>query len=322
MKIFFKVFQKNEKKCKKNFTSEKSCGRIENMKSNVVKRNLISFSFVLPCLIGFACFYLLPTVRGFWYSFTDWDLFSKAKFVGLKNYVKLFQDKDFWIAMKITVEYVLLNIPLQTVLAMIIALVMNNGPKRIRALRGVYLLPWIMSNVVVGLLWFWMLDPPVGIIDALLVKMGMDKINFLTDTKTALLSVALINIWRHMGYTALLIFAGLQSVPKEIEEAAVIDGCTPIRKFFSVVLPYIRPVMIFVVVTTVIGSFQVYDTIAVTTKGGPVTATYAIYLFIYKNGFEAYKMGYSSAAAMVLFVILALVSKLQMKLMRADESDN
>lgn len=111
-------------------------------------------------------------------------------------------------------------------------------------------------------------------------------------------------------------------MPKEIEEAAVIDGCTPIRKFFSIILPYIRPVMVFVIVTTVIGSFQIYDTIAVTTKGGPVTATYAINLFIFKNGFEAYKMGYSSAAAMVLFVILVGVSALQMKLMHAGESDN
>ncbi len=292
------------------------------MNRTTIKRNAISLSFILPCLIGFACFYLLPTVRGLFYSFTDWDLFSKAKFVGLKNYINLFKDHDFWIAMKVTILYVLLNIPLQTVLAMIIALIMNNASKGVGALRGIYLTPWIMSNVVVGLLWFWMLDPPVGIIDALLVKMGLQKINFLTDTKTALPSVAMINIWRHMGYTALLIFAGLQSVPKEIEEAAVIDGCTPVRKFFSVVLPYIRPVMVFVIITTVIGSFQVYDTIAVTTKGGPVAATYAIYLFIYKNGFEAYQMGYSSAASVVLFIILAFVSGLQMKLMNGNESDN
>ena len=292
------------------------------MKVNTLKRNLVSFSFVLPCLIGFAFFYLLPTVRGFIFSFTDWDLFSPAKFVGLKNYAKLFSDKDFWIAMKVTVTYVLLNIPLQTVLAMIIALIMNKASKATGFIRGVFLTPWVMSNVVVGLLWFWMLDPPVGIIDAVLVDLGLPKINFLTDVRTALPSIAGINIWRHMGYTALLVFAGLQSVPKEIEEAAIIDGCGSFRKFFFVVLPYIRPVMLFVIVTTVIGSFQIYDTIAVTTKGGPVTATYAIYLFIYKNGFESYKMGYASAASIVLFVILAFVSFVQMKFMRANESDN
>lgn len=292
------------------------CGR-----AYPIKGMLVAMSFVLPCAVGFALFYMLPTVRGLLYSLTDWDLFTKARFVGLKNYAALFRDKDFWEAMRVTVCYVLLNIPLQTVLAMVIALIMNrsNGSE---FMRGVFLVPWIMSNVVVGLLWLWMMDPAVGVIDAAFVALGLPKINFLTDTKTALPSVALINIWRHMGYTALLVYAGLQSVPKEIEEAAVIDGCTPVRKFFSIILPYIRPVMVFVIVTTVIGSFQIYDTIAVTTKGGPVTATYAINLFIFKNGFEAYKMGYSSAAAMVLFVILALVSALQMKLMRAGESDN
>ena len=291
------------------------------VKGYEIKRSLVAFSFVVPCLLGFIFFYLYPTVRGFIYSFTDWDLFSSARFVGLKNYGSLFKDPDFWISMKVTVCYVLLNIPLQTVLALMIAIIMNRSG-RSGFLRGVFLVPWIMSNVVVGLLWFWMLDPPLGIVDALLVRMGLQKINFLADTKTALPSIAGINIWRHMGYTALLVFAGLQSVPKEIEEAAIIDGCGSFRKFFFVVLPYIRPVMLFVVVTTVIGSFQIYDTIAVTTKGGPVTATYAIYLFIYKNGFEAYKMGYASAASIVLFVILAFISFMQMKFFRANESDN
>ncbi len=294
------------------------------MKTNKynIKRNIVAFSFALPCLLGFAFFYLLPTVRGLWYSLTDWDLFTKANFIGLKNYARLFTDKDFWTAMKVTFCYVLLNIPLQTVLALIIALIMDRASKGTGFLRGVFLTPWIMSNVVVGLLWLWMMDPPVGIIDALLIKLGLPKVNWLTDTKTALLSIAIINIWRHMGYTALLVFAGLQSVPKEIEEAAVIDGCGPVRKFFSVILPYIRPVMVFVIITTVIGSFQIYDTVAVTTKGGPVAATYTIYMFIYRNGFEAYEMGYSSAASMVLFALLACISALQMKLMNGNESDN
>ncbi|HAH63032.1 MAG TPA: sugar ABC transporter permease [Treponema sp.] len=292
------------------------------MKTNkyALKRNLVAFSFVVPCLVGFAAFYMLPTIRGLWYSFTDWDLFNKARFIGVQNYTKLFRDKDFWTAMKVTVLYVLLNIPAQTLLAVLIALIMNKATRH-GFMRGILLTPWIMSNVVVGLLWLWMLDSSVGIVNVLLRRMGTDGINFLTSTKAALPSIAMINIWRHMGYTGLLVFAGLQSVPKEIEEAAVIDGAGPVRKLVSVVLPYIRPVMAFVVITTVIGSFQIYDTIAVTTKGGPVTATYVIYLFIYKNGFESYKMGYSSAAAMVLFAILVCISAVQMKIMKGSESN-
>lgn len=166
------------------------CGR-----AYPIKGMLVAMSFVLPCIAGFALFYMLPTIRGLLYSLTDWDLFSKARFVGLKNYMLLFRDKDFWEAMRVTVCYVLLNIPLQTVLAMVIALIMNraNGSE---FMRGVFLVPWIMSNVVVGLLWLWMMDPAVGVIDAAFVALGLPKINFLTDTKTALPSVALINIWR------------------------------------------------------------------------------------------------------------------------------
>ena len=143
-----------------------------------LKRNIIAFSFVVPCLLGFFLFYLMPTIRGLFYSFTNWDLFSQAKFVGFKNYLTLFCDKDFWTAMKVTVCYVLLNIPLQTVLALIIALIMNKAVGNSSLMKGIFLVPWIMSNVVVALLWFWMLDPPVGIIDAVLMKMGFDKINF------------------------------------------------------------------------------------------------------------------------------------------------
>lgn len=292
----------------------------ERINSYKTKRNIIAISFVIPCMIGFLCFYLLPTIRGLWYSFTDWDLFNKPKFIGFKNYINLFQDKDFWTALKTTVYYVLLNIPLQTVLAVFIALVMNKSTGS-NLLRSVILLPWIMSNVVVALVWFWMMDSGIGILNVLMHKIGLDGINFLTSTEAALPSIAFINIWRHMGYTGLLVFAGLQSVPKEIEEAAIIDGASPARKFFSVVIPYIRPVLAFVIITTVIGSFQIYDTIAVTTRGGPVTATYVLNIFIYKNSFESYKMGYSSAAAMILFVILVFISALQMKIMRGNESD-
>jgi multiple sugar transport system permease protein len=286
-----------------------------------LNRNLIAFSFVIPCLLGFTLFYLIPTVRGLTYSFTDWNLFNKARFIGLRNYSTLFHDRDFWTAMKVTAFYVLLNIPLQTVLAMCIAIVMDKAAGKSGLIQELLLTPWIMSNVVAALLWLWMLDSSIGIVNSLLVSIGLGNVGFLTSTKWALPSIAGINIWRHMGYTGLLVFAGLQGVPEEIEEAAVIDGAGSVRKFFSVILPYIRPVMAFVIVTTVIGSFQIYDTIAVTTKGGPVTATYVVYLFIYKNGFEAYKMGYVSAAAMVLFIILVGISMVQMKLMNADEAD-
>ena len=124
-----------------------------------------------------------------------------------------------------------------------------------------------------------------------------------------------------MGYTALIVFAGLQGIPREVEEASLIDGASPWTRFTHIIIPYLRPVLAFVIITSVIGSFQIFDTIAVTTKGGPITATYVIYLYIFKNGFEQYLMGYATAAAMVLFLILLGISFIQMKVMRASESD-
>ncbi len=285
-------------------------------------QSLIAMSFIVPSTIGFLAFYVAPTIRGFMLSFTDWDLLSKSNWIGLKNYAEIFSDGDFWNSLKVTLVYVLWNIPIQTVLSLCIALVMQRVAKSM-LMRGILLIPWILSNVVVALLWLWMLDSSIGIVNAFIAFVGGKPINFLTSTQLALPSMAGINIWRYMGYTALLVFAGLQGVPKEIEEAAVIDGASALRKFFSIIIPYIRPVLAFVIITSVIGSFQVYDTVAIITKGkgGPVAATNVLNLYIYKNGFEAYRMGYASAVSMVLFAILIGVSFIQMKFLRANEAD-
>jgi ABC-type sugar transport systems, permease components len=288
---------------------------------NTVK-SLIAASFILPSMIGFLVFYVAPTIQGFFLSFTDWDLLSKSNFIGLKNYVEIFSDKEFWNSLKVTLAYVLWNIPIQTALALCIAIIMDRVAKSM-VMRGILLIPWILSNVVVALLWLWMLDSSIGIVNGLLGLAGVKPINFITKTQLALPSMAGINIWRHMGYTALLVFAGLQGVPKELEEAAMIDGAGPSRKFFSIIIPYIRPVLAFVIITSVIGSFQIYDTVAIITKGkgGPIDSTNVLNLYIYKNGFESYRMGYASAASMILFAILLGISFIQMKFMNANKAD-
>lgn len=288
---------------------------------NAVK-SLTAASFILPSMIGFLVFYVSPTIQGFFLSFTDWDLLSKSNFIGLKNYSEIFTDKEFWNSLKVTLAYVLWNIPIQTALALCIALIMDRVATSM-VMRGILLIPWILSNVVVALLWLWMLDSSIGIVNGILGLTGVKPVNFLTTTQLALPSMAGINIWRHMGYTALLVFAGLQGVPKELEEAAMIDGAGPSRKFFSIIVPYIRPVLAFVIITSVIGSFQVYDTVAIITKGkgGPIASTNVLNLYIYKNGFESYRMGYASAISMILFAILLGVSFIQMKFMKANEAD-
>jgi multiple sugar transport system permease protein len=281
---------------------------------------LVALGFILPSLVGFSVFFAWPLFRGLCLSFTDWDLLGKAHFIGLENFKSLLSDGEFWNSLWVTLQYVLWNIPVQTVLAMGIALVM----KRIKSsslLRGALIVPWFLPNVVVALLALVVLDPAIGIVNEGLKALGFRSMGFLTTTQLAMPSIAGINTWKFMGYTALIIFAGLQSIPTEVEEAAYIDGATGWTAFRKITLPLLRPVLAFVIVTSVIGSFQVYDTVAIATRGGPVNSTWVVNFFIFKNAFEGYRMGYATAASMFLFVLLVGVGFLQIRLMRADESE-
>ena len=284
------------------------------------RETAIALLFILPSLIGFVVFYAIPAVRGVFISFTNWDLLTAAKPVGLANYAKLLQDPNFWNSLKVTVYYVLLNIPIQTVLAMVIAVMMSRLTKSV-IIRAMIILPWLMPGVVVGLLWLWLLDPTIGIVNVALRTIGVGTIPFLNLPKYAMPSIAMINIWQYVGYTALLLFAGLQSIPGSVYEAASIDGASETQMFWKVTVPLLRPVLVFVLVTSIIGSFQIFDTIAITTKGGPVNATKVLNWYIYEQAFNRFNMGYAAAISMVLFLILVFISLMQMRLMRAGESD-
>lgn len=283
-------------------------------------QTLLAYLFILPSLIGFILFYAVPAVRGVWISFTDWDLLQPAQFVGLANYQALVADPAFWKSLWTTVYYVLLNIPLQTVLAAILAVMMDRLTRSM-LVRGVIILPWLLPPVVVALLWLWMLDPTLGIVNQFLALFGIPRQPFLGSPTQAMPSIAMINIWAYTGYTALLIFAGLQTIPKSVYEAAALDGATEMRMFWSITVPLLRPVLVFVLVTSIIGSFQIFDTIAMTTKGGPVDATRVITWYIYEMAFNRFQMGYATTISIALFAILLVVTVLQMRILRADTSD-
>ncbi len=276
--------------------------------------------FILPSLIGFTLFYAIPAVRGVFISFTDWDLLTPAKSVGLANYQRLLTDTDFWKAMWVTLTYVVINIFVQTVLAVLIAVLMDRLTKSI-VVRGVLILPYLLSNVVVALLWLWMLDPTLGVVNSFLQTIGFERHPFFGAPSQAIATIAGVNVWRHMGYTALLVFAGLQTIPKDVYEAGAIDGATEWHMFWHITLPLLRPVLVFVLVTTIIGSFQVFDTIAITTQGGPAQATRVIMWYIFEFAFQRFNMGYATAISIALFFILILVTIVQMRVLRANESD-
>ena len=281
---------------------------------------ITGYLFILPCMIGFAIFYLYPTLRGFYISTTNWNLLRPADNVGLENYQTMINDPAFWSSLKTTILYVLYNIPFQTVLGLFLAVAMDRLAKSM-FVRGALILPYLLSNVIAAMIWVWMLDPLLGMVNAFLGIFGIPHISFLGTTENALGSVALINIWRHMGLTALLFYAGLQGIPKSVYEAATIDGSSEWTTFWKITLPLLRPVTVFVLVTSIVGSFQIFDTVAVATQGGPVDATRVLVYYIYSNAFTFFKMGYATALSMTLFAILIFFSIVQLRLFRADQSD-
>lgn len=284
------------------------------------KETLTGLLFVAPALVGFLVFYLLPTLRAIQISLTDWNLMRAPKFVGLANYAKLLGDENFWHSAWVTLAYVLYNIPVQTVLGLLLA-VLSDRLARAVSLRAVIIAPYLISNVVAALVWLMMLDPILGLVNGFLEIVGIGRQGFLASPDQAMVSVAAISTWRHTGLTALLFYAGLQAIPRHLYEAARLEGAGEWTMFRRITLPLLRPVLAFVLVTSLIGSFQVFDVIAVATAGGPSNSTRVILWYIYENAFKFNKMGYASAISVVLFVTLILVTLLQMRLLKADQSD-
>lgn len=275
---------------------------------------------VLPALIGFLLFYALPTLRAVEISFTDWNLLRQPQFVGWDNYVRLWEDDKFWNGMKLSGYYVLLNIPLQTALGLFLAVAMDRLTRSL-FVKSVVLLPYLMSNVLVAMVWLWMLDPILGLVNHYIAAIGLERMPFFGGVDQAMLTVAGVNIWRHMGLVAMLFLAGMQNIPRHLYEAAALEGASEWQMFRRITLPLLRPVMVFVLVTSVTGSFQIFDTIAVTTNGGPLDSTRVIVHYIVQNAFSFYKMGYASAMSMVLCLVMLAYTVIQMQIMRANEND-
>lgn len=284
------------------------------------RETLAGWTFVLPACIGFLLFYLLPTFRAFYIGMTQWTLLTPAKWVGFENYVRLVRDGEFYEALWTTAYYCVLNIPLQTVLGLAFAVLLDRWNRGV-SIRALLLVPFLLSNVVAALLWMLVLDPSLGFFNAALTRLGFPAVSFFTSESLALPTVALINIWRHVGVNALILYAGLQTIPRHLYEAAQLEGAGEWRCFWTVTLPLLRPILVFVVATGTIGSFQIFDTVAVATQGGPGTSTRTLMWYIYQTGFGGFRMGYASAISCAMLILLAAITLVQLRVMRGNHSD-
>lgn len=280
----------------------------------------LAWVLIAPALVGFLVFFLYPTLRGIYLSFTDFKVLTPPTFTGFDNFVRLFGDQVFWSSLGVTVYFVLLSVAFGMAISLVTAVVLHRLTSN-TVVRGIIILPFLISGVVAATTWSWMLDSQLGVVNMLIEQLTGEPIMFLGSRAWAIPSIAMISVWKSMGYNAIIIFAGLQTIPPTIYEAGRIDGANEMQMFRRLTLPLLRPILAMVLVLTVINSFQVFDIVAVTTKGGPANASNVLQMYIYDKAFGQFDFGYGATMSLALFAMLIIITFLQMRLMRASESD-
>ncbi|MFI6348343.1 carbohydrate ABC transporter permease [Streptomyces sp. NPDC050560] len=280
----------------------------------------LAWLLITPAVAGFLVFFAYPTLRGVYYSFTTFHILTPPKWVGLANYREMFGDSVFWHSLLVTVYFVGLSVVVGVLLSLVTAVVLHRLT-RSTVVRGLIILPFLISGVVAALVWQWMLDPQLGVVSRLIDDITGSHLLFFGDSKLAVPSLAAVSVWKSMGYNAVLIFAGLQTIPPTVYEAGRLDGASEWQMFRRLTVPLLRPILVMVVVLTVIGSFQVFDIVQVTTRGGPANASNVLQQYIYEKGFGELDFGYASTMSLALFVLLIAITFTQMRLARAGESD-
>jgi len=270
-----------------------------------------AFCMLLPFALFFIAFIVYPLVRNFQYSFTNYRFgnVGEADFVGFSNYVRLFKDPDFVISLSNTFVYALFSVLLLTVAGLFIALATNRMSRINKVARSVIIAPYAISFVAASLIWLLLLDPGLGALNKILIAFGVSSPpSWLFDAKLALPSLIAINVWKNAGYVMLLFLAGLQSVPTELYDAALIDGTNLFQKIRYVTLPSISPITIFVFVSVSIESFKTFEQVKIMTKGGPMLGTSTVVYQIYLRAFEDFQLGYAAAQSVALLIIVLLVT--------------
>ncbi|WP_207205327.1 carbohydrate ABC transporter permease [Microbacterium protaetiae] len=277
-----------------------------------VRNALIGWSFILPNFLGFALLTLVPVVALFYISFTNWNVFGVAHWTGLANFQRLLGDATFKTAFVNTLYYAVMHIPLTLVVSLGIALLLNTRLRGVAFFRTAAFFPYITSIVAIAMVWNLMFSPDFGPINQILRFIGIaHPPGWLTSPQWAMPAVVVISTWRDMGYYMILFLAGLQTVPRELYEAARMDGANAWQRFVNVTIPCLRPTTFFVTVMLTINSFKIFDLILVMTKGGPGISTMVLSQFIWRKGFEENQFGYASAASVVLFLLCIIVTIVQ-----------
>lgn len=273
------------------------------------KREAVAgYLFITPNLVGFLAFQLIPIAAAIGLGFTQWDLINDPIWVGLANYRNLLKEPVFQLAVRKTLYFVVVNVPIQSILALFIAILLNRSIRFQNLIRTLFIVPWVSMAVAVGLTWTWIFNSQFGLLNEILMKLGSDKIPWLAHPDWALNSVIIVNIWQFLGFHIIIFLAGLQMIPREVEEAAIVDGAGSVTRFFRITLPLISPVLFYDLIVNIIGTFQAFDLPYAMTGGGPGNATRVYNLYLYQKGFQFLRMGEASAMAVMLFVLIGVTT--------------
>ena len=287
-----------------------------------MEKRWVQMLFILPAFVIFSVFIVIPMLSSFYYSFTDWNgLNPDVHTVGFKNYKTLIHDSEVWISLKNTLYFAILVTILQNVISLVLAMLVDGTNWIFRFLRVLYLIPALLSALAIGYIWSYLYNPVFGIINTVLTDMGLSNWtqDWLGDPKWSMLSVVFTNIWQWTGLSLVIYLAGLQAIPADMYEAADIDGASKWKRFVHITFPLIAPSFTINILISIIGSFKVFDIIYVMTKGGPGTTTESLAILLYKKAFNFNEMGYGTAIAVVMFLIILVISIIQLTILRRRE---
>jgi ABC-type sugar transport system permease subunit len=281
-----------------------------------------AYLFVAPSVLALAVFTLWPILQALWISFHDWSfLTADHAFVGLGNFTELLADRRFWNALKNTFLYTFGSVTVQIGIALGLALMLNERLPLRPLARSAFFFPVISSLAVMGIVWSFLIDPDIGVVAQWMTSLGLPRIDWLRNPATALIAVTAVGVWKSLGFSMVILLAGLQGIPQEHYEAAALDGAGRFARFRHITVPGLRHTLLFVFVITITASLQVFDQVYVMTGGGPIFATETLVTYMVHQGFDLFRMGYASAIAWVLFLLILVVSTLQLRVFRYRDVD-
>ncbi|MEH7123676.1 sugar ABC transporter permease [Bacillus sp. JJ1773] len=274
------------------------------------------YAMISPAIVIFCLFFIYPIGYMIYLSMHEWNFVSPDKqFVGLQNFTTLFAEREFIEVMQNTFIYTALTVSLTIIISLILALWLNRNGTVYSFVQGAIFSPHIISLVSVSMLWMWLMDTDYGLLNWVLNLFGLSNVSWLTDPSTSLFSLVIVAVWKGIGFNTLIFIAGLQSIPRDMYEAAQLDGSSKLSTFWKITLPMLSPTLFFLTIISLIGSFQVFETISIMTQGGPINSTNTFVYYIYEYGFRYFKIGYSSAAGVLLLIIVGLLTILYFKLL-------